>query len=128
MKPCWICESVLDWSSLESRSAARYRFITLWLREWSHYVDQLREDLWKNHPQIQIVDFDFYDVEVFNQCENNNFALIAIENWKYVHPLLKILPVEWDYTIPFGLLHSPEPSPTVRNFLKAVEKIKEENF
>lgn len=97
-------------------------------REWSHYVDQLREDLWKNHPQIQIVDFDFYDVEVFNQCENNNFVLIAIENWKYVHPLLKILPVEWDYTIPFGLLHSPEPSPTVRNFLKAVEKIKEENF
>lgn len=28
-------------------------------REWSHYVDQLRDDLWRNHPQIQIVDFDF---------------------------------------------------------------------
>ena len=69
-------------------------------REWSHYVDQLREDLWKNHPQIQIVDFDFYDVEVFNQCENNNFALIAIENWKYVHPLLKIL--RWN-----GIIQSP---------------------
>ena len=28
-------------------------------RDWSHYVDQLRDDLWRNHPQIQIVDFDF---------------------------------------------------------------------
>lgn len=28
-------------------------------RGWSHYVDLLRDDLWKNHPQIQIVDFDF---------------------------------------------------------------------
>lgn len=32
-------------------------------REWSHYVDLLRDDIWKNHPQIQIVDFDFYDVD-----------------------------------------------------------------
>ena len=37
-------------------------------REWSHYVDLLRDDLWKDHPQIQIVDFDFYNVEAFNQC------------------------------------------------------------
>lgn len=26
-------------------------------RGWSHYVDLLRDDLWKNHPQIQIVEF-----------------------------------------------------------------------
>ena len=96
--------------------------LMLMRRDWSHYVDLLRDDLWKNHPQIHIVDFDFYDVAAFNQCENNNCVLMAIENWRYVHPLLKILPVEWDYTIPFGLLHSPNPSPTVKQFLKAVEK------
>ena len=59
-------------------------------RDWSNYVDMLRDDIWKNHPQIHIVDFDFYDVGVFNQCENNNCALMAVENWRYVHPLLKI--------------------------------------
>lgn len=91
-------------------------------REWSHYVDLLRDDLWKNHPQIQIVDFDFYNVEAFNQCENNNCVLMAIENWKYVHPLLKILPVNWNYTIPFGLLHSPQPTSIIKTFLKAVEQ------
>ena len=92
-------------------------------RGWSRSVDRLREDLWKNHPQIQIVDFDFYNTEAFNQCENNNCVLMAMDYWRYVHPLMKILPVEWDYTIPFGLFHAPAPSPGVERFLKAVEKV-----
>ena len=96
--------------------------LMLMRRDGSHYVDLLRDDLWKNHPQIHIVDFDFYDVAAFNQCENNNCVLMAVENWRYVHPLLKILPVDWGYTIPFGLLHSPNPSFAVAEFLRAVEK------
>ncbi|WP_278452923.1 LysR family transcriptional regulator [Thomasclavelia spiroformis] len=28
-------------------------------RGWSKYVDQLRDDLWKNHNEIKIIDFDF---------------------------------------------------------------------
>lgn len=96
--------------------------LMLMRRDWSHYVDMLRDDIWKNHPKIHIVDFDSYDVGAFNQCENNNCVLMAVENWRYVHPLLKILPVDWNYTIPFGLLHAREPSPLVRNFLRAVEK------
>lgn len=91
-------------------------------RGWSYYVDLLRDDLWENHPQIHIEDFQFYDVAVFNQCENNNCVLMAVENWRYVHPLLKILPVDWGYTIPFGLLHSQNPSPLVSRFLDGVEK------
>ena len=35
---------------------------------------------------------------------------------------MKVIPVEWDYTIPYGFLHSPEPSPQVEAFLKAVEE------
>lgn len=97
--------------------------LMLMRRNWSHYVDMLRDDLRENHPEISIEDFDFYDVTAFNKCENNNCVLMAIENWKYVHPLLKILPMDWGYTIPFGLLHSPEPSPMVSRFLKAVEKV-----
>ena len=58
-------------------------------RDWSHYVDLLRDELWKNHPQIQIIDFDFYNTEVFNQCENNNCILMAVPKWQYVHPCLR---------------------------------------
>ena len=96
--------------------------LMLMRRGWSHYVDLLRDELWKNHPQIQIVDLDFYDVNVFNQCEHNNCVLLAVENWRYVHPMLKILPVDWGYAIPFGLLHAPQPTPVVERFLRAVER------
>ncbi len=93
-------------------------------RGWSHYADKLRDDLWMNHPQIKIIDFDFYNVSVFNQCENSNDILMAIDSWQSVHPLLKIIPVEWDYFIPFGLLHSPEPTKTVQDFLSIIQAIK----
>lgn len=91
-------------------------------RGWSNYVDELRDDIWKNHPQIQVVDFDIYSMEIFNQCENSNDILMAVENWKGAHPLLKIIPVEWKYTIPYGILYSTEPSNLVKRFLKAIQK------
>ena len=92
-------------------------------RDWSHYVDLMRDDLWKNHPQIHIVDFDFYDVSVFNRCENNGDVLMTIDRWKYIHPLLKTLPVDWGYTMPYGLLHAPKPSAHVQQFLDAVGQV-----
>ena len=92
-------------------------------RGWSGYVDALRDDLWKNHPKIEIVDFDFYNVEVFNRCENSNDLLMAISKWDSVHPLLKIIPVEWNHTIPFGFLHSPEPSERIQQFHETVQAI-----
>lgn len=88
---------------------------------WSHYVDELRDDLQKNHGQIHIQSFDFYNMEIFNRCENSNDILMAVAAWENVHPLLKILPVEWDYQIPYGLLHSPKPSDTVKKFLSAIQ-------
>lgn len=91
-------------------------------RGWSNYVDELRDDIWKNHPQIRVVDFDIYSMEIFNRCENSNEILMVVENWKDAHPLLKIIPVEWKYTIPYGILYSTEPSELVKRFLKAVKK------
>ena len=90
-------------------------------REWSHYVDKLRADLQQNHGQIHIVDFEFYNMSIFNRCENSNDVLLAIPGWASVHPLLKVIPVEWDHSIPYGLLHSPHPSETVKRFLAAVQ-------
>lgn len=49
--------------------------------------------------------------------------MVTIDNWAHVHPLLKTIPVDWDYTIPFGLLHSPSPSGTVQRFLDAVKTV-----
>lgn len=90
-------------------------------RGWSSYVDQLRDDLWKNHSEIHIIDFDFYNTNIFNRCENTNDVLLAIPGWANVHPLLKVIPVEWEYSIPYGLLHSHHPTEPVKKFLLAVK-------
>lgn len=87
-------------------------------RGWSSYVDQLRDDLWKNHSEIHIIDFDFYNTNIFNRCENTNDVLLAIPGWANVHPLLKVIPVEWEYSIPYGLLHSHHPTEPVKNFYR----------
>lgn len=92
-------------------------------RDWSHYVDRLRDDIWQNHSQIHIVDFDFYSVDVFNRCENSNDILMAVQVWDNVHPLLKVIPVAWEHSIPYGLLHSPTPSETVQKFLTAIQQV-----
>lgn len=91
-------------------------------RGWSNYVDELRDDIWKNHPQIHVVDFDIYSVDIFNRCENSNDVLMVVENWKDVHPLLKVIPVDWNYTIPYGILYSADPSDLVRQFIKVLKK------
>ncbi len=97
-------------------------------RGWSRYVDQLRDDLWQNHPQINIVDFDFYGMDIFNHCENTNDVLLAIPGWANVHPLLKVIPVEWNHCIPYGILHSPVPTPTAQQFLDAAKKVSKELY
>lgn len=97
-------------------------------RGWGSYIDRLRDEIWANHPQIHIVDFDFYNVDVFNQCQNSNNILMAIDAWRGVHPLLKIIPVKWDYLIPYGLLHSDHPSENVEKLLSALHTIMENNL
>ena len=94
-------------------------------RGWNHYLDLMRDELWRDYPRIHIVDFEMFNINVFNQCEYSEDILMTIENWKNVHPLLKTIPVDWNYTIPFGLLHSPRPSETVQSFLDAVKTVLE---
>ena len=92
-------------------------------RGWNKYTDAIRDELWSEHPQIKIIDVPFLNAEVFNKCESENNILIDFGNGGTVHPLLKRVPIDWDYTIPFGILHSPKPSETVSEFLEAVSKV-----
>lgn len=84
--------------------------------------DALRDDLEQNHPQIHIEDAgNFYDIGVFNRCEQVGYVLLNLECWKDIHPSLITIPVEWDYAIPYGLLYALEPSRGILEFIKAVE-------
>ncbi len=86
--------------------------------------DFLRNDLEKNHPQIHIEDTpQFYDMSVFNQCAETGKVLLTIECWQDVHPGLVSIPVNWDYSIPYGLLYSLDASEDILRFVEAVKLI-----
>lgn len=92
-------------------------------RHWNENVDRLREDIELNHPEINLVDFYSFTVDVFNQCENGSNILMAIDEWINVHPLMKIIPAEWDYEMTYGIMYSPEPSEQVKKLIDVIKDI-----
>lgn len=44
-------------------------------REYFYTMDNLRNHLEQNHPNIMINDFNFYDTEAFNKCERSVILL-----------------------------------------------------
>lgn len=88
--------------------------------------DFIRSDLTKNHPQIHIEDTpQFYDLSVFNRCAETGNVLLTIECWQDVHPALVSIPVNWDYSIPYGLLYSLNAPEDVMKFVKIAEDLTE---
>ena len=88
--------------------------------------DYIRNDLEKYHPQIHLKDTPpFYDLEVFNHAAINGCLLLTIECWQHIHPGLISIPVNWDYSIPYGLLYSLHASDTVSDFVEQVKKTME---
>ncbi len=85
--------------------------------------DFIRHDLQTSHPQIKIEDTDsFYDLSVFNRCAETDNVLLTIECWENVHPGLVTIPVNWDYSIPYGILYSLNPPEDVMALIESLKK------
>lgn len=88
----------------------------------SYTNDRLRHDLKTNHPAIRIEDTaHFYDMSVFNRCAETDNVLLLMECWEDVHPGLVSIPVNWDYSLPYGLLYPLHPTEDVTRFVHAVK-------
>lgn len=85
-------------------------------------IDLLRDFLEKEHPEIQIDDYDIYTVEAFNTAHETGALVLSLQRWSNVHPLIRMVPVDWDYDVPYGLIYSTKPSESVRRFISAIEK------
>ncbi len=84
--------------------------------------DRVRKDFLQNHPEIRIEDTPyFYDISVFNRCAETENILLTTECWQDVHPALVTIPVNWDYSIPYGLLYALDPSEDVKRFVTVAE-------
>lgn len=86
------------------------------------YLDQLRDEIQKHHPQIKIIDVNQYDVNTLNYCETHNLIMITAEMWQNVHPALVTIPVDWNFSVPYGLMYPLNLSPPVQIFINEVQK------
>ena len=92
----------------------------------STVLNQMRDDILENHPQIRIVDApNFYDTSVFNECEQMNYLMETLDIWADIHPSLVTLPMEWDYEIPYGIVYAKKPSGTVRAFIDIIQNARQ---
>ena len=84
-------------------------------------LDEFREKLKMTHPQIVFEDAHyFYDLETFNTCEITGSLLLTLDAWADIHPSLVTLPVDWDFTVPYGLLFSQNVSDEAADFLNKI--------
>ena len=80
----------------------------------------------KNHPEITVETPSlFYDLEIFNKCTEEKKILISTECWDAIHPGLINLPVDWDWTMPFGLLWKKNSRKEVLDFIEAFKEAAE---
>ncbi len=86
-------------------------------------LDRLHDELEKKHPQIQLEDTSFYDIQVFNACEQNGNIMLTLDAWADVHPSFVTIPIGWNYKIPYGILYSITPSKDVKEFLNIIKKV-----
>ena len=86
-------------------------------------LDEFREKLKMTHPQIIFEDAHyFYDLETFNTCEITGSLLLTLDAWADIHPALITLPVDWEFTVPYGLLFSRNLSDEAASLLNIVKK------
>lgn len=85
-------------------------------------LDHFQDILQLTHPQIIVEEADYYyDLDTFNACEQNGALLLTLDAWAEIHPSLITLPVQWDYTVPYGILYAEEPSQEVLQFLQILK-------
>ena len=106
----------LCWSNLDGETFMIIK------RGDSTVLNQMRDDILENHPQIRIADApNFYDTSIFNECEQMNYLMETLDIWADIHPSLITLPMEWEYEIPYGIVCAKKPSKAVKEFVGIIE-------
>lgn len=88
----------------------------------SAYADKVRQFL-AAYPRIHIRENPVFDLSLFNQIAASSELLVSADCWKNVHPLLKTIPVDWDFTMPYGFIYAKEPSKEMLEFIMAIGNV-----
>lgn len=107
----------LTWDDLAGES------FMLVKRGVSPVLDRMRDEIEQHHQNIHIIDMpNIYDAEAFNQCEQRGYLMETPEVWADVHPSLVTLPMEWEYTLPYGVVYAKQSSATFTEFIRLIKR------
>ena len=99
-------------------------YIVMPIEGVSKEVDDFRNHVRSQYPTIQIVDSKRYDVDTFTLCEVSGYVLITQPVYTDIHNNLVTIPLETNYTLPYGLIYANEPTAATRKFINSVQRLK----
>ena len=94
----------------------------------SKEMDAFRKHIKNNYPTIQIVDSKRYDLDIFTRCEVNGYILITQPVYTDIHNNLVTLPLETNYTLPYGLMYANKPTSSTKKFIEAINGMKTDSL
>ena len=86
-------------------------------------LDAFRQEITQHHPTVQIIDSTYYGVDTFTLCEVNPYILITQQIYQDIHPNLVTIPLQSEYSMPYGLIYAKNPNDATKQFIKAIKKI-----
>ena len=105
----------LNWDDLDGEA------IMLVKRGDSPTLNKMRDEIEAKHPRITVIDAPhFYDTNIFNECEQTGCLMETLDIWQDVHPSLVTIPMEWDYTMPYGIIYGKHPSKIAESFIQKI--------
>lgn len=102
--------------------------IILGKRGHSTSFDKARNLLEQSDCELDIIDVDYYDVNIFATCEMNNCLMVTPEVWADIYPSLKTCPVDWDISVPYGFTYALNPSKEVQILISVAKTLTSKNY
>lgn len=78
----------------------------------------------ENCKNVEILEAPlFYDINVFNKCEETNSLLVTLECWSDIHLAFKTIPLDSGETMPYGIIYSKTPTDDAKKFIEIIKKL-----
>ncbi len=90
------------------------------VRGVSDELDAFRAEVMSRSTDTSIIDSTYYGMDTFAMCELNPYTLITQPVYSDIHSNLVTIPLETDYSVPYGLVYANEPTAAVNKFLNAI--------
>ena len=99
-------------------------YLVMPIQNVSAELDAFRAEVTGKYPTVHIIDSNYYGVDTFTLCEMNPYVLITQPVYSDIHTNLTTIPLETEYTLPYGLMYAKNPTPAARKFISAAGSLK----